>query len=113
MGQPVLVADGEEGGGLDHGQQQPLPPGRGRTAPVGAAGGEEIFMAFAQHRERALVTGKILRPAAGGLRPAAFATPGGANAPDATLRRGPPPAPNLLALPAPIAAGPQPDRWRA
>ena len=63
VGKPVFIADGDERGGLDHGQQQPQPPGRGRTAPVGAAGGEEILMAVAQHRERALVTGKILRPA--------------------------------------------------
>jgi len=109
MGQPVLVADGEERGGLDHGQQQPLPPGRGRTAAVGAAGGEEIFMAFAQHRERALVTGKILRPAAGAVLPVAFDKPGDANAAYATLGERHPQVPILVAIAELIAAGLQQD----
>jgi len=109
VGKPVFVADGEEGGGLDDRQQQPLPPGRGRATPVRAAGGEERGMTFAQHRERALVAGKILRPAPGAVLPVPLDEPADVNAAHPALGERHPQVPILVAVAELIAAGLQQD----
>jgi len=109
VGKPVFVADGEEGGGLDDRQQQPLPPGRGRATPVRAAGGEERGMPFAQHRERALVAGKILRPAPGAVLPVPLDEPADVNAAHPALGERHPQVPILVAVAELIAAGLQQD----